>query len=162
MRGSFKLRTASNFPPSHGSEKIFFVLKNSESKPAFVAVEESSLDGDIKTTRALAAALCGNASSVSNIWFTAPSLFGQTTTGVACKAIIKARELKFQPSGLSKPPAPSMSKTLKRFCSARMCATTPTSETRSFSQRAASNGAMGARKCHGLISPSVSMPSDAV
>jgi hypothetical protein len=54
------------FLPSRGSEKTFFVSKNSASKLAFELVEESSLDGDIKTTRALAAAPYGSASRVSN------------------------------------------------------------------------------------------------
>ena len=64
-----------------------------------------------------------------------------------------------RPSGLNKPPAPSTSRTSKRFCIARTCASTCASLTVLFSRRAASNGAIGARKCHGLISSSDSAPS---
>ena len=153
--------TKSNWEPSHGSRKIRSSSKCSASKPAFVFVEASSLRGDTKTIRALVIAPRGSASSVSKTWFTVPNWFGQMIIGVARNEVIKSRELKPSPSGLSKPPAPSTSKTSKRFCIARTCAITCDSFTRFRSWRAASNGVTGARKCHGLISSSVSAPPSA-
>ncbi len=84
----------------------------------------------------------------------APSRFGVTTSGNAPSAAIKSPESKFSPKGLNKPPAPSTSNTSKRFCSARTCPSAPERWTCFRSRRAANSGAIGARKCHGLISSS--------
>jgi len=84
----------------------------------------------------------------------APSRFGATTTDNAPSAAIKSPESKFSPKGLNKPPAPSTSNTSKHFCCARTCPSAPDRWTCFRSRRAASSGAIGARKCHGLISSS--------
>jgi hypothetical protein len=125
-------------------------------------VAASGLGGDTKTTRALAVTPRGSASSVSKNWLTAPSWFGPTMIGVARNDVIKSRESKSSPRGLNKPPAPSTSRTSKRPCSARTWATTCDRFTRFRSRRAASNGATGARKCHGLISSNERAPPEAV
>ena len=82
-------------------------------------------------------------------------------TGVARNARIKSCESKFSPSGLNTPPAPSTSVTSNFFWTARRCLRTSARDMDFFSRRAASSGAMGARKCHGLISSNVSAPSSA-
>ena len=157
----FKTSAAEKILPSHGSGKILPPGKNCSSSFVFEPVAASGRGGDIKTILAFGRLLFGSASSVSKTWFTTPSLFGATMTGIARNAKIKSRELKFSPRGLNRPPAPSTSKTSKRFCSGRRCARTCGSFTDLFSCRAASEGATGARKCHGLISSKVSGPSRA-
>ncbi len=153
-----KRPAGSNSSPSHGKDRIFSGDTNCSNSFALDLAAASGFGGDIKTIFAFCLKSSGNASSVSKTWFTTPILFCATMIGIARNARIKSRELKFSPSGLNRPPAPSTSKTSNLFCIARACARTCDNFMRRFSLRAASRGAMGARKCHGLISSSVSAP----
>jgi hypothetical protein len=102
--------------------KIRLASKNSASSFAFEASGGVSLLAATSKRRARwLPHRRGNAASVSKIWLTAPSLFCAAMIGVARRPAIKSRELKFSPSGLNKPPAPSTSKTSNAFAS-RECA----------------------------------------